>query len=347
MAERASMDTLFTMLFLLIFMIVLIFLSGWFSGSETALTNLTAVDIANMERRKDRNVRYIIKLKKRMDRTLITILIGNNLVNILLSSVAALVANELFAEIGVSVMIGVITFLVIVFGEITPKNSAIFDSTRVAGRNARAIYYLSMAIYPLVSMFRWISTTIIKLTGGKEKGEALFASDESIRDLAALSEREGNIKPIEKKIIDGVFKFGDRKVRDTMVPMDNVFCLDDDMGLEGIKASIKEHGFTRVPVMGDDHRVKGILYSKDLLMISEEDIPSVIRKPFTVGDHEDLTDVFDRMRKERVHLAIVENEKGEHTGVITLEDLLEELVGELHDEYFEKKYSRYKLKDYS
>ena len=341
------MDTLIVIGFLIVFMIVLIFLSGWFSGSETALTNLSSADIAKMKRDKTKNVEYIIKLKKQMDKTLITILIGNNIVNIVLSSIAALIANQLFAELGVSLMIGMITFLVIIFGEITPKNSAIFDSVKVAKRNARTIYSLSIALTPLILMFRWISVSIIRLTSGEKKSQNLFASDDEIKDLASLSEEEGIIKPIEREIIHRVFKFGDRKVKDAMVPMSNVFCLDDDISLKGVKASITSRGFTRVPVIGDDHMIMGIIYSKDLIMANEGDIPSLMRKPFMVNEADDLTDVFRRMKTERIHLAVVRNKKGDHTGIITLEDLLEELVGELHDEYFEKKYSNYRVKDYS
>ncbi len=341
------MDTLIVIGFLIVFMIVLIFLSGWFSGSETALTNLSSADIARMKRHKVKNVEYIIKLKKRMDKTLITILIGNNIVNIVLSSITALIANQLFAELGVSLMIGMITFLVIIFGEITPKNSAIFDSAKIANRNARVIYFLSISLTPLILMFRWISKSIIRLTRGNEKSQNLFASDDEIKDLASLSEEEGIIKPIEREIIHRVFKFGDKKVKDAMVPMSNVFCLDDDISLEGVKVSITSRGFTRVPVMGDDNRIMGLIYSKDLITAKEENIPSIMRKPFIVRETDDVTDVFHRMKTERIHLAVVMNKKGDHTGIITLEDLLEELVGELHDEYFEKKYSRYRTKDYS
>ena len=124
------MDVVWIILFFIVFMTVMIFLSGWFSGTETALTNLGSATVARMRKEGDRNAEYVIKLKRRMDRTLITILIGHNIVNIVISSVASLIANELCAEIGVSIMICVITFLVILFGEITPKNSAIFDSRK-------------------------------------------------------------------------------------------------------------------------------------------------------------------------------------------------------------------------
>lgn len=339
------MDTIFILGFLIVFMVVLIFLSGWFSGSETALTNLNSSEVKRMKRSGMKNTDHVMKLKKNMDKTLITILIGNNIVNIVLSSVTALIANQLFAEIGVSIMIGVITFLVIIFGEITPKNSAIFNSMEVANRNARAIYYLSIILTPLIILFRWISKTIISLKGGRGSIENLLTTDDDIKDLVSLSEEEGVIKPIEREIIHRVFKFGDRKVRDAMVSMDEIFCLDDDIVVEGVKNVVKSSGFTRVPVMGDDGKIIGLIYSKDLVLADDDSIPSLMRKPFLVRENEDLTAVFDKMKRNRVHLAIVENSRGDHTGIVTLEDLLEELVGELYDEYYEKKYSKFPRKD--
>jgi CBS domain containing-hemolysin-like protein len=334
------MDAIVLIGFLILFMVILIFLSGWFSGSETALTNLSPAEVARMKRDNEPNVEFILKLKTNMEKTLITILIGNNIVNIVLSSVAALIANELFAEIGVSVMIGVITFLVIIFGEITPKNSAIFNSKKVAVRNARIIFYLSVVLTPLIILFSKISKVLIRLIGGKERSRNLFATDDSIKDLASLSEEEGIIKPIEREIIHRVFIFGDRKVRDAMVPMKEVFCLDDDIPVDNVKSSIAIHGFTRVPVMGDDGRILGIIYSKDLIMAEDIEIPSLMRKPFLVREEAEITEVFTQMKSKRIHLAVVENGIGEHTGIVTLEDLLEEVVGELQDEYYEKKFKR-------
>jgi CBS domain containing-hemolysin-like protein len=338
------MDTFVALAFLIVFMIVLIFLSGWFSGSETALTNLSPAEVAKLRRDREKNIEFVFKLKKDMDRTLITILIGNNIVNIVLSSVAALIANELFAELGVSIMIGVITFLVIIFGEITPKNSAIFDSRKVALKNARIIYYLTIILSPLIYVFSRISKTLIRLVGGRERSRSLFATDDSIKDLASLSEEEGVIKPIEREIIHRVFMFGDRKVKEAMVPMKDVFCLDDDIPVDRVKSSISSHGFTRVPVMGDDRRIMGIIYSKDLILAEDLDIPSLMRKPFLVNEKEDITEVFAKMKSKRIHLAIVEDERGHHTGIVTLEDLLEEVVGELQDEYYEKKFERLKAR---
>lgn len=334
------MDTVVIVVFLIVFMVVLIFLSGWFSGSETALTNLSPAEVAKLRRDRRKNIEFVYKLKRNMDKTLITILIGNNIVNIVLSSVAALIANELFAELGVSIMIGIITFLVIVFGEITPKNSAIFDSTKVALRNARIIYYLSVLLTPFIILFSWISKALIRIVGGKERTKSLFTTDDSIKDLVSLSEEEGVIKPIEKEIIHRVFIFGDRKVKEAMVPMKDVFTMDDDMPVDTVKSAISSHGFTRVPVMGDDGKIIGIIYSKDLIMAEDVEIPSLMRRPFLVKEGDEITEVFDLMKRKRIHLAIVENSRGEHTGIVTLEDLLEEVVGELQDEYYERKFER-------
>ena len=338
------METLATLFLLTIFMIVLIYLSSWFSGSETAITNLSISDIAVMKRKRYTGADHILKLKKNMEKTLITLLIGNNIVNIVLSSIAALIANSLFAEVGVSIMVGLITFLIIVFGEITPKNSAIHDSIKVANRNAFAVYVLTIVMTPLVIIFSFISKNIIRLTGGKIRSEHLLTSDDSIKEMADLLEDEGNIKAIERDIIYRVFKFGDRKVKDVMVPMKEVFVLDDGTSLEEVKGSITSRGFTRVPIMGDGGKVRGIIYSKDLLMAKDTDIPSLIRKPFVVNEEDEITDVFERMRYERIHLAIAMNERKEHAGIVTLEDILEEIVGEVEDEYFRTKYSKLKIK---
>ncbi len=331
------MDTILIIIFLIVFVTVLIFLSGWFSGTETALTNLGPATVAKMKKEGDRNVEYVIKLKRRMDRTLITILIGNNIVNIVLSSVAALIANELFAEIGVSIMIGVITFLVILFGEITPKNSAIFDSRKKANRNAKAIYYLSVVISPLISLFIIISRGLIKMVGGPTKERRLFASDDSIKELASLSEEEGVIKAIEKEIIYKVFLFGDRKISDVMVSMDEVYTLDKDLSTYEARGMVFDSGYTRIPVLNEERKVKGVLYSKDLLVAKKGPIDKVLRAPFIVSKDAEVTEIFDQMKKKRIHIAIVRNSSGAHVGVVTLEDLLEELVGEIHDEYFQNK----------
>lgn len=327
-----------TLAVLILFIVVLIYLSGWFSGTETAFTHLGSTSVAEMRRQDEKNIKYIILIKHNMDRMLVAVLIGNNIVNIVLSAVAALVANALFESLVVAVIIGLITFLVIIFGEITPKHRAIMDSRTVAKRNARKVYYLMKLLSPLIDGFMFLSRKIIEFRGEKLTSRNLLVTDDSIKELATLGAEEGVIKSIEKEIIHKVFGFGDRKIRDIMVPMGNVFHLGKNYSIRQVKPIIRKHGFTRVPVINRERQVVGIVYSKDLLDRSKGRITSVMRRPYFERDDSDISDVFMSMKRKRVHMAIVVSASGEHVGIVTLEDILEELVGEIHDEYFEEKY---------
>ena len=330
----------FTLVSLIIFIAALIYISGWFSGTETALTHLGSASVAEMRKNNEKNVQFIVKLKRDMDRTLITILIGNNIVNIILSAVAALIANELFQNWGVAAVIATITFLIIIFGEITPKHTALMDSRMVAKRNAKAIYYLMRALEVLgiINVCIFISRKIIATRGESLESRNLLVSDESIKNLATLGEEEGVIKSIERDIIHKVFGFGDLKIRDIMVPMKNVFYLEKDYTVRKVSPIIRQHGFTRVPVIDKQKRVMGIVYSKDLIGRVSGRITHIMRDPVFVKADSDISDIFNDMKRKRIHMVIVKNGKEEHVGIVTLEDILEELVGEIHDEYFEVKY---------
>ena len=321
-------------------MIILIYLSGWFSGTETALTNITVSEIADMKRKKEKNFEYIVKSKRDMDRTLVAILIGNNVVNILLSSVAAVIANELFQEIGVTIMVFVITFLIIIFGEITPKSNAIWDTKKVAQNNSKTIYYLTRILSPLISMFMGITKGLIRLTGKKIEKKGLLVTDEKIKSLATLGEEEGLIKDIERDIIHNVFLFGDRKIREIMVPMDNIFSLQENLSVKEASDLVAKRGFTRIPVKGENNKIVGLLYTKDLINKNEGLITPLLRPPFFVNSDDEITDCFKKMREKRIHLAIVKDNTGKCVGIVSLEDILEELVGEIYDEYFEVKYKK-------
>jgi CBS domain containing-hemolysin-like protein len=327
--------------FLIVVMVILIYLSGWFSGIETALTNLDDAEIVQMRKRNVKNIKYIVKLKRDMDRTLVAILIGNNIVNIVLSVIAALVADTLFQTVGVTVMVGIITFLIIIFGEITPKSNAIMDSQKVAMKKAKKIYYLMVIISPAITFFMGISRGIIKLTGGSVRLENMLVSDQSIKDLATMGEEEGVIKAIEKDIIHSVFAFGDCKTQTVMVPISKVFTLKKNYNAKNAAKIMSEHGYSRVPIVDKNNQVIGLLYAKDLLGKRKGvRIQALMRKPYFVDFDCDVTIAFKDMKEKRVHLAVVKDSQGKHIGIMTLEDILEELVGEIYDEYSELKQSQ-------
>jgi len=330
------MGTLNIILMILI-MLVLLLMAGWFAGSETALTNLTPGELARMRMSGKKNWSYVSRLRKDMDRSLITILVANNVVNIVLSSIAALFANVLFDALGVSLFIGLVTFLLISFGEIIPKSVAILETEKLALGRSRWLLYLSIVMTPLIMVFIWMSKAYVYLKGSRPKEKNILVSDQDIKDLVSLGKEEGVIKSIESDIINRVFIFGDRKVKDIMVPMKDVFRIKGEMGLDEAKKLLSSSGYTRVPVVDDNGNIKGLVYSKDLLGKSGEDISKFTRPTIFLQGSMDVTKAFDHLKNKRTHMAVVRGGKGDHIGIVTLEDILEEIVGDIFDEYFIEK----------
>jgi len=314
-------------------MFVLLYMSSWFAGTETAITKLSSARIAVMKRNNERNVRYIIRIRRRMDHAIATLLIGNNLVNILLATITALIANMLFHEIGVTIAVGVLTLFIVIFGEITPKSNAVFDAKRVAQDHAKVLYYAMTALRPLTTLLLFISRGIIKAGGGSVKKDNLLVSEDSIKSLATLGESEGVITTMERDLIHSVFHFGNRRVSDVLVPMCRVFTVKDTMGLVEVRERIAEQQYTRVPVLSDKGVVIGVIHSKDLVGKKGGTVASLMRKPFIVLESTEATVVFHEMKKKRIHLGVVRDAEGGDIGIVTLEDILEELVGEIFDEH--------------
>ncbi len=332
------------LVFLCLWMIVIILLLMWFAsrfaGLESAMTNISMAKIAHMIQAKEPNANYVLELKKDMDKTLISILIGNNIVNILLASLAALFADMLFHTTGVTIVIIIITIITIVFCEIVPKSRGIIDDKLTCLKNAKKVYLLKKILSPLVIVFVYISSKVIKYWNSSSQGDLRLVGDENIKDLATLSAQEWGIKNIEKDIIHHVFYFWDEKVKDIMVPMKKVFTLDKNYTIVKAREMIVKHWFTRVPYVDSNGKVIGVLYSKDLLRSWYKTIKSLLRTTFFVSTKNDITEVFDMMKQNRLHMAIVQDHKKNHVWVVSLEDILEELVGEIYDEFYENKFSK-------
>ncbi len=319
----------------IISLIVLIYLSARFAGAETALTALSKLDLAQMKLDEVKHVDMLVKLKSDMDRTIITVLIGNNLVNITASAIATKFSYDLWGNLGVSIAVGVLTILILIFAEITPKGFAIKNRKKFCKKNAAFIYYMSIIVGPLISALSHIADFIIYLTGGQLKSEHIHITESDVRDLASILEEEGVIKEIEKDILHNVFWFGDVRVKKVKVPKEKTFVLDSKITLDEGVEFIKEHGFTRIPVSEHgSEKIIGILYSKDLLGEERGKIKDFVREvPMFVKNEDDATEVFQAMKKKRVHMAIVKDDDEKFDGIITLEDTLEELLGEIYDEF--------------
>jgi len=315
--------------------VVLLYASAWFSRAETALTLTTSAQIAAMSQ-EGKDVSYLISIKRDLNRTIVTILIGNNLVNVLLSSLTAIVANSLFRVWGVTVAVGALTFVLIVFGEITPKSHAVMAHEEVALKNSHPLHSMSRLMGPLISLLIMISEQILRIAGERVERNRLLFSDSAIKDLATLGEQEGVLKKIEKDIIHNVFSFGDLKIGEIMLPKEKVISANINTNISKAKDMVIRHGYTRIPVDNGDGDIVGVLYSKDVLNVKKGSVGERMRKPFYISEHEDITTTFEQMKKNRIHMGIVHNDDFKFIGIVTLEDIIEELVGNIRDEYYER-----------
>ncbi|MEF8874350.1 MAG: hemolysin family protein [Candidatus Thermoplasmatota archaeon] len=311
-----------------------LYMSGRFSGTETALTALDKIDVSKMKQKGEKHADKIEHLKENMDDTITTILIGNNVVNVIAPTLVTVLVQDVLGRWAVSIGSGVITLALLIFGEITPKGFSLKNKKRFSIKNAAMIYYLSIALKPLIKALNKISDFFIGALGGETDTDELLVTESEIKELASMLEERGVIKEIEKDILHRVFCFGDCKVDEVMVPKEETYALDSDITVKEASEFIKEHGFTRLPVTkhGSDE-VVGILYSKEILSTEGGKVKDYMRRPYFVNNEEDVTEVFQRMRNERIHQAIVKDDEGNFDGIITLEDILEELVGQIYDEF--------------
>ncbi len=309
-------------------------MSARFSGSETALTGLDKVDISEMKLNDEKHAKKIEYLKEHMDQTIITILIGNNIFNVAAPTLVTVMVRDLVGDWAISIASGILTLVLLIFGEITPKGFSLKNKRKFSQKNASLIYYMSKGLKPLIKGLNRVSDFFISSLGGKTKYDEMLVTESEIIHLASMLEKEGVIKKIEKDILHRVFWFGDVKVKEVKVSKDETYGVDANLPVEEAAEFIKDHGYTRLPVTKhESEEVVGILYSKEILGKEGGTVKDYMRDPYYVKNEEEVTKVFQRMRTERIHLAVVQDEKHEFDGIITLEDILEELVGEIYDEY--------------
>jgi CBS domain containing-hemolysin-like protein len=318
-----------------IILLVLLVLSGAFSGAETALVSLSMARVEALVGEGRSGALALYHLKKDPSRMLTTILIGNNLVNIAASALATVIATREFGSAGPGIAVGLLTLVILVFGEITPKSLATRYSERISLFIAVPLRWFMRLIYPLVWFFGNFTTWVHGLTGGQS--DPTITESELI-GMLGYGVREGEIRHHEKLIIERVFAFNDLKVRDVMTPKGKIFSLDADLTVAQALPLITQAQYSRIPLFTarDNHFIK-VLYLRDLLdAVSsrqmEMRLDSIAHEPLFVPQYQDIDDLFATFRRRNRHLAIVVDEYGEERGIVTLEDLLEELVGEIYDE---------------
>jgi len=318
-------------------------LSAFFSGSETALFSLNKLQLKKMQKEVSGwRVNSIIKLLDDPQKTLITILTGNMFVNIAASSLATYLAIKLFGNVGIGIAGGIMIFTILVFGEIVPKSLAISNAETIAKKIARPVEIISSVLFPLILFFKIIINALYYFFVKKKVKEKKEITEEDLITLINVGKDEGVIEEEEKKMIRNIFAFGDTMVKEVMVPRVDMACISTNTKLGSILNLIKKIGHSRIPVYNETiDNIVGILYTKDLLVVYEQwykskerfDLKKIIRRAYFVPENKKIDDLLDIFQKDKIQIAIAIDEYGGTAGLVTMEDVVEEIVGEIIDEY--------------
>ena len=320
-------------------LLILLVLSAFFSMSETALMALSKIRIRHMIDEEVKGAKLIEKLTEDPNRLLGAILIGNNIVNIAASALATILFTELVNETaGPAVATIVMTILVLIFGEITPKSIAKQRSEAVALAVSKPIATIVKVLRPLVSVFTWISGKFIKLLGADPKASEPFITEEELKTMVGVSEEEGVLEDVEKEMIFNVFDFADAQVKDVMVQRVDIIAVDLEATYDDVLEIIKKEQFSRLPVYNqtiDD--IIGVLNVKDLIIAGQNreefKVADFMREPSYTFEFKKIAELFSEMKKSRNHMRVVLDEYGGTVGIVTIEDLIEEVFGDIEDEY--------------
>lgn len=313
-----------------VLLLFLLLLSGFFSSSETALFSISRSKARYLAKLKGRANVLINQMKANPHRLLTTILIGNNIVNVAASALATKLALEQFPNYAVGVATGVMTFLILVFGEVFPKSVATRNNIFIARMVIFPLYWLSILFRPVVFFLDFIP----KLTGRIKRSPSV--TEEELITFVEVVREEGEIKEEEHRLIHRIFEFDDTNASEIMTPRADMFVIQADAPLE--LGAITDSGFTRIPVIDKTiDNVVGILNIKEVLahQAKNKEVPNVrelMRPPYFVPEHKKLDSLLKQFQKRKTHMAIVVDEHGGISGLITLEDALEELVGDIRDE---------------
>ncbi len=317
---------------------VCILASGFFSGSETALVSIPRERVEQLAGT-DRRARRIEQLLADPDAMLSTLLVANNFVNILGASVATVLFVDLLGEDwGPWVATGALTAVILVVGEITPKSLATRFPEQYSLVVARPIWILSRVIRPITRFFLAIARGLFRLFRVGSGDDRNVVTEDDIRAMAVLGERTGEIAAAEREIIDSLFGLADSTVRDVMTPRLEIRTLPSPVTIAAVRDAVSATGHSRFPIVKTDlDHIIGVLYVKDLLPMATDptptDINRVMREPVYVPESRSVLDLLMDMRAGRLTFAVVTDEHGGVEGVVTIKDLVSELVGELQDEY--------------
>ncbi len=315
---------------------ILIGLSGFFSGLEVALVGIRKSKVLQLVRKKAKGAEALQKLKSNPGHMMASVNLGNNLVNVASTVMATDIALKSFGSEGLAITIGIMTFLILVFGEITPKTYCNANATKIALRYSRVLLVFSYALYPLVKLFEKITKVMVKITGSSYLPPPI--TEEEIKGVIDQGLEEKAIEKQERELVHGALNFDEVIIRAVMTPRTKMFTLNSKMMLSEGLPLINQSGFSRIPLYGENKdEIVGILHVRDILKQLEKNqklisLQQIARKPIFVSQEKRISDLLKEMQGRQTHMAIVLDEFGGVEGCVTLEDLIEEIVGEIRDE---------------
>ena len=326
--------------FQFIILIILLMLSAFFSSSETALMTVNKIRLRSLAEEVNKRAAMVLDItENHTSKMLSAILIGNNIVNISASSLSATLAYA-FGGYMVSIATAVLTVAILVFGEITPKNYATINAEKITLRYIPVIRFFMAVMTPVIFIINLFSRGIMFLLRVDPSAADRAMTEEDLRTIVDVSHEDGIIESDEKEMIYNVFDLGDANAKDIMVPRVHVTFANVDNTYEELIEIFREDKFTRLPVYEENpDNIVGIINMKDLLLYDKNEtfnIKDIMRKPHFTYEYKNISELLVEMRDSTFNIAIVLDEYGEMAGLITLEDILEEIVGEIHDEYDEQ-----------
>jgi len=329
-------------LFSFIIIIICLLLIALLSSSEVAFISVNRIRLRHLIEKGNKKAEIAQRIKDQHDRLFSAVILSGNLFTVLATSIGTVIAIDYFGEDrGIILATVIMTFLTVVFGELTPKTFAVTYSEGISLALAKPMELFIRAVSPFVWVFNKLSNGIIRLFGGKIKPAPQFLTEEEMKAMISIGEEEGALEKEEKEMLHNVFAFGDKQVTEAMVPRTEIVAIQEDAALSDVLSLVKEEGYSRYPVILENvDNIIGVLYVKDILrkmaeeqVTPETPIRSFIRDAYYIPESKMVTALLDEMQKNKFQIAIVLDEHGGTAGLITLEDIMEEIVGGLQDEF--------------
>ena len=321
----------------LMVLLLLLALSAFFSSAETAMTTVNKIRIQTMAEDGNKRAATLLKAVNDSGKMLSAVLIGNNIVNLSASALATSVTIKLFGNAAVGLATGILTLLILILGEITHKTVATIYSEQLALAYAKVIYGLMVLLTPVIYLVNKLSLGLLLLFRIDPNGKNSTMTESELRTILNVSHEEGVIESEERQMIYNVFDFGDSQAKDVMVPRIDVTFVDVESTYDELIEIFREDKFTRLPVYEETtDNIIGIVNMKDLLLLDSREnfsIRSILREAYFTYEYKNTSELLMEMREDSINFAIVLDEYGATAGLVTLEDLLEEIVGDIRDEY--------------